>query len=197
MRWQRACQLQIVKCNDDTVSVGTCRGPRRCLTCGSEGLIMVKRVSPVRFSFVLLCRLCYLPESAYLTFWGFNKYARLGRYRCPEWGIRKLAHELKNTSFLPFIEAITLARSRWTTKEPDQERDFAVRPQQPMRPPQTPKTTSPGPQPIPTDGTEATSTPAAKRPLGRNPQIRMRTAKSRLRPCQPSKPLSSPRRKEQ
>ena len=49
--------------------------------------------------------------------------------RCPEWDIRKLAHELKNTSFLPFSEAITLARSRWTTKEPNQERDFAVRPQ--------------------------------------------------------------------
>ena len=32
----------------DTLSVGTCRGPRRCLTCGSEGLMMVNRVSPVR-----------------------------------------------------------------------------------------------------------------------------------------------------
>ena len=85
-------------------------------------------------------------------------------HRCPEWGIRKLAHELKNTSFLPFSEAITLARSQWTTKEPSQERDFAVRPQ---RPPQTPKTTSPEPQPTPTDGTEATSTPAAKSSPGK------------------------------
>ena len=79
----------------------------------------------------------------------------------PEWGIRKLAQELKNTSFLSFNEAITLARSRWTTKELDQERDFAVRPQRSLRPPQTPKTTSPEPQPTPADGTEATSTPAA------------------------------------
>ena len=63
-------------------------------------------------------------------------------------------------------EAITLARSRWTTKEPSQERDFAVRPQ---RPPQTPKTTSPEPQPTPTDGTEATSTPAAKSSPGKKP----------------------------
>ena len=87
-------------------------------------------------------------------------------HRCPEWGIRKLAHELKNTSFLPFSEAITLARSRWTTKEPSQERDFAVRPQ---RPPQTPKTTSPEPQPTPADGTKATSTPAAKSSPGKKP----------------------------
>ena len=45
----------------DTLSVGTCRGPRRCLACGSEGPIMVNRVSAVRkLLFLLFCHVGFV-----------------------------------------------------------------------------------------------------------------------------------------
>ena len=67
----------------DILSVGTCRGCIRCLTCGSEGPIMVNRVSTVRkFLFLLFCHVGFVTSQNPHT-WrsgGFNKYARLGRF---------------------------------------------------------------------------------------------------------------------
>ena len=41
-------------------------------------------------------------------------------HRCPEKAIRKLAHELKNTQYLPFGEALVMARNRWEAGEKEE-----------------------------------------------------------------------------
>ena len=67
-------------------------------------------------------------------------------HRCPEKAIRKLAHELKNTKYLPFGEALVKARSQWEAgmkEEYEQQRDFAVRPQAPR-----PRLAPPPPKPV-------------------------------------------------
>ena len=71
-------------------------------------------------------------------------------HRCPERAIRKLAHELKNTQYLPFGEALVMARNRWEAGKKDeyeQQRDFAVLPQAP-RPRLAPLPPPPPPKPV-------------------------------------------------
>ena len=71
-------------------------------------------------------------------------------YPCPEKSIRKLAHELKNTEYFPFEEALAIVGNRWEAKRRNTSSEgilqCAPKPlaKPPPPPPPKPVTQSPG-----------------------------------------------------
>ncbi|XP_076065228.1 uncharacterized protein LOC143039244 [Oratosquilla oratoria] len=77
---------------------------------------------------------------------------------CPEFAIRRVVHELKNENFIPFSEALSIARERWNSYlkgEKSRDRDFDTLPR--IR--KTPGKKTSRPDEVPTNETALNSPP--------------------------------------